>query len=101
MTRPVTYAVLDDHAIVVVDGPLDGTTAPDAHVALEAAINAGALRVLVDLTATPGLDDGGRAVLAAAAAALGPRGGTLVLEMPGGRTMEISDAGALRAALEP
>lgn len=101
MIRPVTYAVLDDQAIVVVSGPLDGTSAPEAHVALAAAIDAGARRVLVDLTDVPGLDDGGRAVLAAAAAALGPRGGTLVLELPGGRTMEITDAGALRAALEP
>jgi anti-anti-sigma regulatory factor len=97
---PISYVVMDEVAFVVVSGPLDGSLAPAAHAALGSAIAAGARRVVVDLTATPGVDEGGLAVLAAAAADLGRHDGLLVLALPGGRSTEVADAGALRAALE-
>jgi anti-anti-sigma regulatory factor len=89
--------VVDDEALICIDGPLDSGEAPGFHRAVDDARRLGVRRVVVDLGHVPTIDEAGAAALAAAAAAL--RGG-LVLVMADGSVATVDDAASLRALLD-
>jgi anti-anti-sigma factor len=91
----------DDEVVILVEGVLDGDLAPALHVEIEAAAAIPGCAVLIDLTGVTAVDDGGAAVLAAAAHRTTATGTMLTLHLPDGRLVEVNDAGAVRALLRP
>lgn len=98
---PVRSAVVGDELLLLVDGVVDGAVAPELHRHLSAADQLGIGSVVVDLTAASHIDEGGVAVLAAAAHVLGARDVPLWLHLSQRRTVRVTDASALRAVLAP
>jgi anti-anti-sigma factor len=101
MTMPILTTRLDDELLVTVEGQLDGALAPGLHAALEAGLASGVRTFVIDLAAVPVIDGGGIAVIAAIAHQLEHLPGRLVLQLPGGRTVEVPGAGDVRRALAP
>jgi anti-anti-sigma factor len=97
----VMSAELGDEVVIVVDGDLDGELAPRLHEEIEYARRRGAATVLIDLIAVHRIDEGGAAVLAAAAAQLAADGSALTLHLPNGRVARVGDAAAVRDLLRP
>jgi anti-anti-sigma factor len=97
----VRSAVVGDELLLLVDGTVDGAVAPELHRQLSAADHLAVGSVVVDLAEAPHIDDGGIAVLAAAAHVLGARGVPLWLHLSHGRTVRVTDASSLRAVLSP
>ena len=95
----VTSVILGDELLVTVDGPFDGSLAPDVHRVVDDAIERGTSLVVVDLAAVPAFDEGAVAVLAAACDRLWRAGGRLVVHLPGGRMVDIPRPGDVRDAL--
>ena len=97
----IRSATVDDELLLLVDGVVDGAVAPELHRHLSAAEVLTVGCVVVDLTAASHIDEGGIAVLAAAAHVLGARSVPLWLHLSHGRTVRVTDASALRALLAP
>jgi anti-anti-sigma regulatory factor len=96
----VMSAELGDEVVIVVDGDLDGELAPRLHEEIEYA--RGAAR---DGPHRPDrvhrIDEGGAAVLAAAASQLAADGSALTVHLPDGRVARVGDAAAVRDLLRP
>jgi anti-anti-sigma regulatory factor len=88
---------LEDELLLPVFGVLDGGLAPALHAALMEATEFGSRYLVVDLSAVVAIDEGGRAVLAAAANHLAALDGMLMLALPDRDPAPIADASALRA----
>jgi anti-sigma B factor antagonist len=75
--RVETEQLADDTALVVLHGQVDLHTAPELRDELVAAIEEGAVNVVVDLTSTTFIDSMTLGVLLGAVKRLRPRGGRL------------------------
>ncbi|HEX3792212.1 MAG TPA: STAS domain-containing protein [Pseudonocardiaceae bacterium] len=91
--------LLDDEAILYIDGAFDDTVAPIYHTTVEHAFTNGARTVVMDLTRTTAIDGGGIAALAATAAACKARNGQLIIATPDGVQTAISDPAQVRVLL--
>lgn len=97
----VLSAVVGDELLLLVDGVIDGAVAPELHRHLSAADHLSVRSVVVDLACAPHIDEGGIAVLAAAAHVLGARAVPLWLHLSHSRTVRVTDAATLRTLLSP
>jgi anti-anti-sigma factor len=97
----IRSAMVGDELLLLVDGAIDGAVAPELHRHLAATDELAVGSVVVDLTGATHIDDGGIAVLAAAAHVLGARDVPLWLHLSQRRTVRVTDASALRAVLAP
>lgn len=97
----VRSALVGDELLLLVDGVIDGAVAPELHRHLSAADHLAVASVVVDLTAASHIDEGGIAVLAAAAHVLGARDVPLWLHLTQRGTVRVTDASSLRAVLAP
>jgi anti-anti-sigma factor len=86
-------------ALVWAEGILDGAVAAELHEAMDALVAGEPESVVLDLSGVLALDDGGVAVLAAAAARLSHGGVAMELRLPEQRALTIPDAGTLRDVL--
>jgi anti-anti-sigma factor len=78
--------------VVALSGEADLTTVPELAAALAAQVDAGAVRLTVDLSDLMFLDSASVAALITASRALAARGGTLELARPGqavARTLDL------------
>jgi anti-anti-sigma factor len=86
-------------ALVWAQGILDGAVAAELHAAMDSLVADEPETVVLDLSGVAAVDDGGVAVLAAAAARLSHTGVVLELRLPQQRAMTVPDAGTLRDVL--
>jgi anti-anti-sigma factor len=86
-------------ALIWADGILDGGVAAELHEAMDTLVAGGPETVVLDLSGVLAIDDGGVAVLAAAAARLSHAGVVLELRLPEQRALTVTDAGTLRDVL--
>ena len=92
--------ICGDELLGVVQGSFDGHLAPAVHADLDAALDAGVTRVVIDVCHVTFVDEGALAVLAAATVAARSRGGQLFLALDPRRVVEISDASLVRAVFD-
>jgi anti-anti-sigma factor len=86
-------------ALVWAEGILDGAVAAELHEAMDALVDEEPESVVLDMSGVQAVDDGGVAVLAAAAARLSHAGVVLELRLPDQRALTVADAGTLRDVL--
>jgi anti-anti-sigma factor len=90
---------LASSALVWAEGILDGAVAAELHGAMDGLVAEEPESVVLDMSGVLAVDDGGVAVLAAAAARLSHGGVALELRLPEQRALTILDAGTLRDVL--
>jgi len=90
---------LDGAALVWTDGSLDGAVAPELYRVLQELLDLGTRPLVIDLVGVTSIDDGGIAVVAAAAVRAGQLGFGLELRLRGGYALAVRDAAAVRTAL--
>jgi anti-anti-sigma regulatory factor len=96
---PFVVVRLDSAALVWTDRRLDGSVTPELYRLLQELFELGSQPLVLDLVGVSAIDDGGIAVLAAAAVRAGQLGFGLELRLPGGNAARVRDASGLRNAL--
>lgn len=99
VTRGLHLVRLDDAALLYLVGPLHLGLAPALHAAVEELVISGVRELVVDLEHVPELDDGGIAVLSAAAALTSAMGAPLQLRLGGGLGATVHGPVDIRALL--
>ena len=78
----LTSTTADDEAVITLVGEVDVYTAPQVRDELQALIERGARRVVVDMAGTAFIDSTGLGVLVTALKRLAAHGGSLVVRKP-------------------
>jgi len=91
----ITATSFESYSVVRVDGPLNRQTAPALEKALQALVDKGQMRVVLDLSGVPEMSSAGLRTIISAAKRLRGGRGDLLLAAPGKRVVEVLELAGL------